>query len=172
MGMKDDTKTKVCYSEILESGAKKQYITTEKAWNKMLSELDPKEANPPVLVAQGTFGYHFAETVEEAVQLAGGTILHAGQYDNIGIFVDVFNYAASLRQDNEANGILQDDAFEPFEGVKDVSYAVAQKVERAKMSPVERALRDLNKGGMNVTQEQLLAALQLIQQQAAPASAG
>lgn len=169
--MKTDTKTKVCYSETLESGAKKQYITSEKAWNKMLSEVDPKDANPPTLVATGTFGYSFAETVDEAVALAGGTITSTGTYDNIGVFVDVFNYAASLRQDNEANGILQDEAFEAFEGIKDVSYAVAQKSERTKMTPVERALKDLAKGGMQVTQEQLLAALALIQQQSAPGTA-
>jgi hypothetical protein len=154
----------VCYSETNASGAKKQYITSEKAWNKILSELEANDPNPPVLVSTGTFGYSFAETVDEAVALAGGSVVAAGQYDNVGVFVDVFNYAASLRQDNEANGILQDDNFEAFEGVKDVSYAVAQKVERAKMTPVERALRDLAKGGMSVTQDELLAALALIKE--------
>jgi hypothetical protein len=170
--MKDDTKTKVCYSEVNASGAKKQYITSEKAWNKILSELDPKEANPPVLVSSGTFGYKFPETVEEAIALSGGTTTTPGVYDNIQTFLDVFSYAASLRQDNEANGILQDDNFEAFEGVKDVSYAVAQKVERAKMSPIERALRDLQKGGMTVSQDQLLAALKMIQEQGQAQPAG
>lgn len=169
--MRPDTKTKVCYAETLENGSKKQYITSEKAWNKILTEIDPKDEHPPVLVSQGTFGYNFAETVDEAVTLSGGTVIAPGQYDNVGIFVDVFNYAAGLRQDNEANGILQDEAFEAFEGVKDVSYAVAQKSERTKMSPVERALKDLAKGGMVVSQEQLLAALALIQQQSAPGTA-
>jgi hypothetical protein len=170
--MKQFTKTKVCYASTNEAGAKKQFITSEKAWEKLLSEADPKDANPDVLISTGTFGYNFAETVEEAVTLAGGTVATAGHYDNVDTFLDVFNYAASLRQDNEANGILQDENFEAFEGIKDVSYAVAQKVERAKMTPVERALKDLAKGGMQVTQEQLLAALALIQQQSAPATAG
>jgi|SRR6516162_1115517 len=169
--MKADTKTKVCYSETNAAGELKKYITSETAWNKLVAKATESKEEPPAVVSQGTFGYSFAESVEEAVTLAGGSVTTAGVYENPGVFLDVFNYAASLRQDNEANDILQGENFEAWEGIKDVSYAVAQKTERAKMTPQERAIRDLAKGGINVTPEQLMAALQLIKQQAGEAAA-
>ena len=167
--MKSDTKTKVCYAEVNEKGEKKQYITSEQAWNKLIAKAKESNEAPPDIVSTGTFGYSFAESVDEAVALAGGA--GSGTYENIDVFLGVFNYAASLRQDNEANDILQSDNFEAWEGTKDVSYAVAQKQERAKMSPQERAIRDLAKGGIQVTPEQLMAALKLIQEQSAAATA-
>jgi hypothetical protein len=165
--MQDYSKTKVCYAEAQADGSKKQYITSETAWNKIVKEAtDAKEA-PPDLVATQTFGYKRAESVDEAVTLAGGS--GVGEYENIDVFLGVFNYAASLRQDNEANDILQGESFQAKEGVWDVSYAVAQKVERAKMTPEEQAIKSLAKGGIHITPEQLRAALQMIQTQAAAA---
>ena len=114
-----------------------------------------------------TFAYKLAESVDEAVGLSGGA--GVGQYENIDVFLGVFNYAASLRQDNEANDILQGESFAPREGALDVSYAVAQKVERSKMTPEEQALKALAKGGIVITPDQLRAALALISQQAASA---
>lgn len=165
--MKDGTKTKVCYSELDDKGAVKTYITSENAFNKMLKDATEAKEPLPTLVAQQTFGYKYAETVDEAVSLAGGQ--GVGEYENIDTFLGVFNYAASLRQDNAANDILQGETFAPKDGVWDISYAVAEKVERAKMSPEERAIKDLAKGGINITADQLRAALALIQQQAATA---
>src|SRR5437899_11964069 len=80
-----------------------------------------------------TFGFRAAETVDEAVQLCGGN--GVGEYENIEVFLGVFNYAATLRQHNAANDVLQSDNFVPAEGVWDISSAVAEKVERAKMTP-------------------------------------
>jgi hypothetical protein len=173
--MKETSKTKVCYSESQADGKTKQYITSETAWNKIVKEATDAQteaekagttAEPaPTLVAMQTFGYKLAESVDEAVGLAGGSGL--GEYENIDVFLGVFNYAASLRQDNEANDILQGESFAPKDGVWDVSYAVAQKVERAKMTPQEQALKALAKGGIVISAEQLQEALALIQQQAA-----
>ena len=168
--MREEQKTKVRYAETQADGSKKNYITSETAWNKIVSEVT--EANKaaeakgeaqeaaPELVSSGTFGYRFATSVDEAVGLSGGS--GSGTYDNIDVFLGVFNYAASLRQDNEANDILADPNFQAWEGVKDVSYAVAQKVERAKMTPEERAISALAKGGFKVTADELRAALELI----------
>ena len=167
--MRETSKTKVCYAELQADQSKKQYITSESAWNKIVKDAGaatPPEA-PPDLIATQTFGYKFAESVDEAVSLAGGT--GVGEYENIEVFLGVFNYAASLRQDNEANDILQGDTFAAKEGVWDVSYAVAQKVERAKMTPEEQAIKSLAKGGIHITPDQLRAALAMISQQAATA---
>jgi len=169
--MRETSKTKVCYAETQADQSKKQYITSESAWNKIVKDATsatPPEA-PPDLVATQTFGYKFAETVDEAVTLCGGT--GVGEYEGIDVFLGVFNYAASLRQDNEANDILQGEAFQAKEGVWDVSYAVAQKVERAKMTPEEQAIKSLAKGGIHITPDQLRAALAMISQQATSATA-
>ena len=80
-------------------------------------------------------------------------------------FLQVFNYAASLRQHNSANDLLKSTDFVATDGSLDISNAVAEKVERAKMSPEERAIKDLAKGGIHVTPDQLRAALALIQKQ-------
>jgi hypothetical protein len=165
--MQQTTKTKVCYSETVD-GKVRKYITSETAWNKILKDAEENKEAPPELVSTGTFGYSFAQSADEAVSLAGGS--GTGSYENTDVFLSVFNYAASLRQDNEANDFLQSDNFEAFEGTKDVSYAVAQKQERAKMSPEERAIKDLAKGGIVVTADQLRAALAMIQEQSASAS--
>ena len=164
--MKDTTKTKVCYAEEVD-GKRKQYITSETAWNKIVKDATEAKEAPPDLVAMQTFAYKLAESVDEAVGLSGGA--GVGQYENIDVFLGVFNYAASLRQDNEANDILQGESFAPREGALDVSYAVAQKVERSKMTPEEQALKALAKGGIVITPDQLRAALALISQQAASA---
>jgi hypothetical protein len=167
--MREYNKTKVCYSEPQADGTRKSYITSETAWNKILNAATEAKETPPELVAMQTFGYKAAESVDEAVALAGGT--GVGEYENIDVFLGVFNYAAGLRQDNFANDILQGDSFQAKEGVWDVSQAVAQKVERSKMTPEEQAIKSLAKGGINITPEQLRAALQLIQQQATGAAA-
>lgn len=170
--MRQETKTKVNYSEVNDKGETKYYITSETAWNKILSKAKEANESPlPDLVSMGTFGYSFPETVEEAVQLAGGSVTTPGEYENLDVFISRIVYSFSLAQDNEANDLLQSDNFEPFEGVKDVSYAISQKAERAKMTPQERAIKDLAKGGISVTPEQLMAALKLIQEQSAAASA-
>ncbi len=169
--MRDTSKTKVCYAELQADQSKKQYITSETAWNKIVKDAaaaTPPEA-PPDLVATQTFGYKFAETVVEAVELAGGR--GVGEFENIDVFLGVYNYAASLRQDNEANDILTSESFQATEGVWDVSYAVAQKVERAKMTPEEQAIKSLAKGGIHITPDQLRAALAMISQQATSATA-
>ena len=165
--MRETSKTKVAYAETQADQSKKTYITSETAWNKLLGAATEAKETPPDLVATQTFGYKFAESVDEAVTLSGGT--GVGEYENVEVFLGVFNYAASLRQDNEANDILTGESFAAKEGVWDVSYAVAQKVERAKMTPEEQAIKSLAKGGIHITPDQLRAALAMISQQAATA---
>ena len=161
--MKNYTKTKVCYSEVNPtSGETKQYITSEAAFNRMVKEATEKQETLPTLVATQTFAYKQAESVDEAVTLCGGN--GVGEYENVDVFLGVFNYAASLRQDNAANDFLQDSSFVAQEGARDVSYAVAEKVERAKMTPEEKAAKTLG-----ISPEQLRAALAAIQAQAATA---
>ena len=161
--MKNYTKTKVCYSEVNPtSGEMKQYITSEAAFNRMVKEATEKQETLPTLVATQTFAYKQAESVDEAVTLCGGSGI--GEYENVDVFLGVFNYAASLRQDNAANDFLQDSSFVAQEGARDVSYAVAEKVERAKMTPEEKAAKTLG-----ISPEQLRAALAAIQAQAATA---
>jgi hypothetical protein len=171
--VRNETKTKVRYAETQADGqSKKYYITSETAWNKILGEVaeinKENEAKgqalevAPELTSSGTFGYSFATTVDEAVQLCGATVTQPGTFDNIEVFLQRFNYAASLAQDNEANDILADSNFQAWEGVKDMTYAVAQKTERAKMSPEEKAIAALAKGGFKVSADELRAALELI----------
>ncbi len=165
--MRDFTITKVHYTENerdAKSGQLKSYITSEKAFNKALKDATEKSEPLPELISSQTFGFKNAETVDEAVGLAGGN--GVGEYENIDVFLGVFNYAADLRQHNAANDLLQSDAFQPRDGVWDISTAVAEKVERVKMSPEEKAAKTLG-----VTPDQLRAALALILQQGASATA-
>jgi hypothetical protein len=165
--MKDLTVTKVAYKEPGEQGETR--ITSETAFNKKLKDATEAKEELPQLLAQQTFGFKVAESVDEAVALSGGS--GTGEYENIDVFLGVFNYAATLRQHNAANDLLTGDAFTPQEGVWDMAYAVAEKVERAKMTPEEKAIKALASGGMHVTPDQLRAALALIQQQASAATA-
>ena len=163
--MKDYNKTKVCYSETQGDGKVKKYITSETAWNKIVKDAtEAKEPVPDIVAGPQTFAYKAAESVEEAVSLAGGN--GVGEFENIEVFLGVYNYAASLRQDNEANDLLQGESFTATDGAVDVSYAVAQKVERARMTPEEQAIKSLAKGGIHITPDQLRAALAMITQAA------
>jgi len=152
------TKTKVAYQEVDDAGKKKTYITSETAWNKILKEATEKNETAPELLATQTFAYKLAENVDEAVTLAGGN--GVGEFENIDVFLSVFNYGASLRQDNEANDKLTDSSFVSSEGALDVSYAVAQKSERSRMTPEEKAAKTLG-----ISPDQLRAALATILQQ-------
>jgi len=157
--MKDFTVTKVHYTENErdKDGVLKTYITSETAFNKATATATANKEELPTLLGSQTFGFRAAETVDEAVQLCGGN--GVGEYENIEVFLGVFNYAATLRQHNAANDVLQSDNFVPQEGVWDISSAVAEKVERAKMTPAEKAVSILAKGGIKISTEQLQAAL-------------
>lgn len=169
--MRDTTKTKVCYAETVKNpkdgtDTKKLYITTETAWNKIVKEATEAKEAVPEMISTQTFGYKFSETVEEAVGLSGGIVNLPPQsegeppyFENIEVFLTRHNYAESLAQDNEANDILQGDNFQAQEGVFDVSYAIAQKTERKKMSNEEVALNALAKGGINISLDELKAML-------------
>jgi|SRR5215469_6251504 len=168
--MQSLTKTKVAYSEVDGIGKTKTFITSETAWNKIIKEVTDANTEaaktggelqtPPTLVASQTFAYKFATTVDEAVQLAGGS--GVGEYENIDVFLGVFNYGASLRQADEANDLLTSDNFVASEQPVDVSYAVAQKSERAKMTPEEKAAKNLG-----ISPDKLREALALLTQQQA-----
>jgi hypothetical protein len=168
--MKETTKTKVFAVDVDADGNRKTkangepatYITSENAFNAELKKATDAKEPLPQQIATGTFGYKFAETVDEAIQLCGGS--GVGEYENIDVFLGVFNYAASLRQDNEANRLLTSDSYVPVDGALDVSYAVAEKVERAKMSPEEKASKMLG-----ISPEALRAALAAIKGQSASA---
>lgn len=155
--MKSFSVSKVAYRDPEDQKVK---ITSEDAFNRKTKEATEEKTPLPEQVASQTFQFSAAENVDEAVSLCGGN--GVGEYDNVEIFLGVFNYAATLRQHNEANDLITGDSFTPTEGAFDVSYAVAQKVERAKMSPEEKAVKSLAAGGIHITAEQLRAALEAI----------
>jgi hypothetical protein len=163
--MKDFTVTKVAFREAGESDVR---ITSETAFNKKLKDAADAKESLPEQVAMQTFGFKQVETVDEAVQLAGGA--GTGTYENIEVFLGVYNYAAMLRQHNAANELLTGSDFTPAEGVWDISQAVAEKIERSKMTPEEKAIKALRAGGLDISADQLRAALALIQSQASSAA--
>jgi phosphorylcholine metabolism protein LicD len=179
--MKQFQATKVHYTENErdKDGNLKTYITSEDAFNKALKKAtDAKEPLPEMIVSQSA-QYSVAETVGEALKLSGVTV-DVGPIDDyvkdnnidVTLFLDTFNNtAAILKQHNEFADLIRDTNFQAQEGAIELAYSVAQKSERAKMSPEERAIKDLSKGGIVVTPEQLMAALALIKQQASAASA-
>ncbi len=168
--MKQTTKTKVNAIDIDENGVREtkkdgslaSYITSENGFNTAVKKATEDKKPLPEMIASGTFAYKFAENVDEAVALSGGS--GVGEYENVAVFLDVFNYGASLRQDNEANRLLTSDSYVQSEDAVDVSYAVAEKVERQKMTNEEKASKMLG-----ITPAQLLAALAAIKGQAASA---
>jgi hypothetical protein len=168
--MKETTKTKVFgvdrdadgNRKVKANGELASYITSENAFNADTKKATDAKEPLPEAMATGTFAYKFAETVDEAIQLCGGQ--GVGEYEGIDVFLGVFNYAASLRQDNEANRLLTSDSYVQSDTAVDVSYAVAEKVERAKMSPEEKAAKMIG-----ISPEALRAALALIKGQAASA---
>lgn len=148
--------------ETKKDGSLATFITSENAFNVALKKATEEKTPLPEALSIGTFHYRFAETVDEAIQLAGGS--GVGEYENVDVFLDVFNYGASLAQDNEANRLLSSDSYVQSTEAVDVSYAVAEKRERAKMSNEEKASKMLG-----ITPEQLKAALAAIKGQAASA---
>src|SRR5712664_275261 len=121
--MKEYQVTKVAYRE---AGGTDTLITSETAFNKKLKDAtEAKEPLPEQVVSQ-TFTFKAAETVDEAVLLAGGN--GVGEYENIEVFLGVFNYAASLRQHNSANDLLKSTDFVASEGALNISNAIAEKV--------------------------------------------
>jgi len=164
--MRTFTATKVHYTENErdKDGDLKTYITSEEAFNKALKRATDAKEELPTLIASQTFQYSAAETIEEAMQLAGMTDLNGDP----SIFLSVFNETAGiLKQHNEAADLIRSDNFQPVEGALDLAYAVAQKSEgRQKMSNEDKAAKALG-----VTADQLRAALALLSQQAATQSA-
>jgi hypothetical protein len=157
----------------------KTYITSEDAFNKAVKKAtEAKEALPELIVAQSA-QYSVAETVGEALQLSGVTtdVSAIDDYvkDNnidISLFLDTFNNtAAVLKQHNEFADMIRDSSFAAQEGAIDLTHAVAQKSERAKMTPEEKALKDLAKGGIVITAEALRAFIAQHQQAAQAATA-
>lgn len=161
--MKEYTKTKVYAVGIDAQGNHEKkangddatYITSENAFNADVKKATEAKEPLPETLAVGTFSYKQAENVDEAIALCGGN--GVGEYENVDVFLGVFNYAASLRQDNEANRLLTSDTYVQAETSIDVSYAVAEKVERSKQTPEEKASKMLG-----ITPAQLRAALEAI----------
>jgi hypothetical protein len=130
------TKVKVCYYVPVtqEDGTpgKDKRITSENSWNKMLKDAAEKNVPPPELCSIGTFGYKYPETVAEFLELCNG---------NEQVAIDHAQYAVGLRQDNTANDILQENDYTQQEGARDVSFSIAEKRERAKMSNEEKSAK-------------------------------
>lgn len=164
--MKTINNTKVAYADHgdldQDTQQPKIKITSEEAFNKKVKDATEAKEPLPEIVAQDTFIFSIPETVDECVRLAGGS--GSGTYENTDVFVGVFNYAASLRQHNASNDLLKSENYQPSESGVDMSYAVAEKVERSKMSPEEKAAKTLG-----ISPEALRAALAAIKGQAVSA---
>jgi hypothetical protein len=165
--MKSFLATKVHYheNERDSDGNLKTYITSEEAFNKATKKAtESKEPLPEMIVSQ-TGQYSIAETVGEALKLSGVTADVSPIDDyirdnniNVDVFLSTFNdQAAILKQHNEFADLLREST-SPREGAIDLAYAVAQKSERAKMTPEEKAAKTLG-----ISPDQLRAALATIQ---------
>ena len=176
--MKQFQATKVHYheNERDKDSNLKTYITSEDAFNKALKKATEDKQPLPELITSQSAQYSVAETVGEALRLSGVTT-EVGPIDDyikdnnidVSLFLDTFNNtAAVLKQHNEFADMLRDSTFTAQDGAIDLAHAVAQKSERAKMTPEEKALKDLAKGGIVITAEALRAFI--AQHQAAAAA--
>jgi CheY-like chemotaxis protein len=148
--VREYTETKVSF-RITEGDEVVTRVTSEEGFNNRVKKAQENSAVPPELKKKQTFRIVEATSTSEALELCGG---------NEEIFLVHFNYGARLAQHNAANDLLVGDDFQPTEDVYDLAPVLSQKPEgRAKMSPEERAVRALAKGGINITAEQLKAAL-------------
>lgn len=149
--MREFSKTKVSIKETDSEGNVSLKITSEDGFNKRVEKAKADGQPDPELYKKQTFRTVEATTWDEALAMSGG---------DEEIALAHFNYGASLAQHNAANDLLTNDDFEPTETIYDLAPVVAQKPEgRAKLSPEEKAVRALAKGGINITPEQLKAAL-------------
>jgi hypothetical protein len=149
--MREFLKTKVSFKQQKENGEISINITTEDGFNKRVAAAKEDGKSDPELYKKQTFRVVEATTAQEAMDLCGG---------DEEIFLAHFNYGASLAQHNAANDLLTGEDFEPTEDTYDLESIVAQKPEgRAKLSPEEKAVRALAKGGISITADQLKAAL-------------
>jgi hypothetical protein len=151
--VREYTETKVSF-RITEGDEVVTRVTSEEGFNNRVKKAQENSAPLPELKKKQTFRIVEATSSDEALELCGGSE---------EILLAHFNYGARLAQHNAANDLLTGDDFQPTEDVYDLSPVIAQKPEgRAKMSPEERAVRALAKGGINITAEQLKAALAAI----------
>lgn len=171
--MKTSLFTKVHYTEGERDKENnlKTYITTEKAFNTALEAATKSGEAQPQLIAKQSFVYHIPETIGEALTASGVTntavtnmideLLKEHNID-VTLFLDTFNNTAGiLKQHNEAADLIKAESFTPTDEAKNLAYTLAQKTERAKMTPEEKSAKMLG-----ITTEQLRAALALVQQQA------
>ena len=153
--MREFLKTKVSIKETDSKGDVSLKITSEDGFNKRVAKAKEESQPDPELYKKQTFRTVEAASAQEAMELSGG---------DEEIFLAHFNYGASLAQHNAANDLLTNDDFEPTETAYDLQPIIAQRPEgRAKLSPEEKAVRALAKGGISITPEQLKAALAALQ---------
>jgi hypothetical protein len=131
--MKTDLKTKA-WIATGEGDAEKRSITSVDAFNEKVTEAAKDGSAAPRLIAKGTFQFSYAETVDEALALSGGSE---------EILLSHFNYAAALRQSNASTDVLQEEGYVEQEGAVDMAFSIAQKTERKKMTSEEKASKDL-----------------------------
>ncbi len=89
-------------------------------------------------IRRQTFAIYEAESVDEILELA----------PNPAVAADLFNRGSTLKQLNEIRDLMESptegaDAFAPVEGVYDLKGVINEVRERRKMTPLEKALRDL-----------------------------
>lgn len=156
--MRTDTQTRLTYQSTNDKGELSiGFASSEDVFNKRIKEAKEAGQPDPTIVKSQTFKFSEAETVDEALALAGG---------DEKVMLISFNYGARLFQQNESRDLLLSDEFAPQDGELDLAYAVAQASSgRTKMSKEDKAAKALG-----VTAEQLRAALALITQQAGTAA--
>ena len=151
--MKTSLETKVAY-RTRENGEVVTRVTTESDFSDKLEDAISKKQLPPELVKKQTFQYVAAETADEPLAICGGSE---------DVFLAHVNYAFRLAQHHASDELLRSDGFTTTGEPYDLSQTLTQQPEGwARLSPIKKAIQDLAKGGIKVTQEQLRAELAAI----------
>ena len=144
MGATNHTKYK-----ILQSGADEPEIVSESAYNKLVEAATKANTPAPEVQAAQTFAFYEAATLDEIATLV----------PNEDVRLSYFNRGLTLREFAAMNRIMEDDKFEPVEGVYDLAEVINTIQERTRMTPEEKALRDLKNLPDDVRQRVLAALL-------------
>lgn len=137
------------YFRILADGAKEPEKVSESAYNKLKEDATKNSTPQPEVQVAQTFAFYEAATLEEAQTLVPSE----------EVFLSYFNRGMTLRQFSEINKLIEDVDFEPIDGVYDLAQYLNVLQERKRMSPEEKALRDLKNLPDDVRQRILQALL-------------
>jgi len=126
--MRSATETRVVFIEG-EGDEAARNVWPEKKVTKYNEEAVKAGKEPLDIVASQTFEFLEVESVEEAGELYGATLL------------DVINRGGILKQQMFVRSLMSEDVFAPVEGVYNLREACAEVTERRKASPAEKVAK-------------------------------